>query len=153
MDVFALLLSPRKLFSNKIIPVEKKKHGKIHVPRARTALTYFTPQMFTRSKHGHKHWVDAAPCEGRNWGFRVLAEHINYLYSRSWGEHSGIDVRPTDAVYMDQKVRGHASKHVVGAKLRGLESRPPGMREIYDRFIFCRVMQAAYVSVTQMILA
>lgn len=54
------------------------------------------------------------------------------------------EVRPTEAVYMDRKVRGHASKHVVGAKLQGLENWPPGTRKIRDLLqLFCKVMQTA----------
>lgn len=54
------------------------------------------------------------------------------------------EARPTEAVYMDRKVRGHASKHVVGAKLQGLESWPQEMRKIRDLLqLFCKVMQTA----------
>lgn len=147
-----VLFSPCRGSSfNKIIAVEdtvgdiagKGKHTQRNA--CAKSVTYLTPQMFTRSKHGHKDWMcarSAAQCEGQNCRLGVLVERINYLCSHSWGESSRSEARPTEAVYMDRKVRGHAGKHVVGAKLQGLESWPPGMRKIRDLLqLFCKVMQ------------
>lgn len=66
----------------------------------------------------------------------VAAERINYLCGSSWGESSRFEARPTEAVYTDRKVRGHASKHVVGAKLQGLRAGHQGREwlQIYNSF-------------------
>lgn len=61
-------------------------------------------------------------------------------------------MRPTEAVYTDRKVRGHASKHVVGAKMQGLRAGPQGRAwlEIYYSFS-AKSCSRPYVSMTQRI--
>lgn len=66
----------------------------------------------------------------------VVTERINYLCGNSWGESSRFEARPTEAVYTERKVRGHASKHVVGARLQSLRAGHQGWEwlEIYYSF-------------------
>lgn len=86
----------------------------------------------------HKEWMQETRLNVRSSNRRlgVAAERINYLCSHSWGESSRFEARPTEAVYTDRKVRGHASKHVVGAKLQGLRAGHQGREwlEIYYSF-------------------
>ncbi len=86
----------------------------------------------------HKEWTQETQLSARSGNRRlgVAAERINYLCGRSWGESSRFEARPTEAVYTDRKVRGHASKHVVGARLQGLRAGHQGREwlEIYYSF-------------------
>jgi len=76
-------------------------------------------------------------------GLSVVVERINYLCGNSWSERSRFETQPTEAVFTDRKVRGHAGKHVVGARLQD-ESWAPGRRMIrYLLQIFCKVMPSA----------
>lgn len=134
---------------------QMQTHRQTHVPSLWTAVTYFTPQMFTRSKHGHKEWMNAgntAQSEERNRRLGAEADRINYLCSHSWGESSRFEARPTEAVYTDRGVRGHASKHVVGAKLQGLRAGHRGWEwlEIYYSFS-AKSCSWPYVSMTRRI--
>lgn len=102
-----------------------------------------------------KDWIytgNTARREEQTCRLGVVAERINYLCGHSWGESSRFEARPTEAVYTDRKVRGHASKHVVGAKLQGLKAGHQGREwlEIYCSFS-AKSCSRPYVSMTQRI--
>lgn len=105
--------------------------------------------MFTRSQHGHKDWMHAGNtvrCEEQNPRLSVAVGRINYLCSNSWGESSRFETHPTEAVFTDRKVRGHASRHVVGARLQGLRAGHQGgewLEIYYISLLFCKVMPSA----------
>lgn len=92
--------------------------------------------MFTRSQHGHKDWMHAgntAQCEEHNPRLSVVVERINYLCGNSWGESSRFETRPTEAVFTDREVRGHAEQTCGRCQAAGSESWwAPGRRMIRD---------------------
>lgn len=144
LSLSCILIASEHFYSqNKCCARRTRKHSRqrqtcreIHAPSRRTPVTYFVPQLFTRSQQDHKDWTNARGTAQReeNPQVSVAAEHINYLCGHSSGESSRSEARPTKAVYKGRKVRGHGSKHVAGARLLGLRARHQG-REWSDLFL------------------